>query len=495
MITRTPAGPRESFRLFDVRRNWKALFARPPFHDPVVDGVRAIAILWVMSYHLVLFHLGSFTTEAIGIATGRWTQWTSRGDMGVDLFFVISGYLIGTILLREYRKSGTLQIRRFYIRRFLRLMPVYTVAMIVGLYFVHNIPREAVLMEFPPFMNANNMWANFVYVNNFLPINRQYMGWCWSLAIEEQFYLILPAFILIVMRVGKPMRILGSLMVLAGIIRWIVIVRHGFVPPFLDLPNMQSWVDRFTIEYQNLYTRYGALLSGVIGAYLMVFHRERVGRFFARTRVVDALAVASVAVIIPTGYFAMSSPLFTAVPVSVRILYYSHHRDAFALAVTFLVLAAMHSAGFVGQGLRRLLSWRGALSDRAGLVLALPCSRDGHALALPQDRRALRSSARCPHDDGTGGVDCARDVIRRRDHPVLAGRTAVDARQGATGDPQARRGWRNSRRGGGSRSAERAVKPNGPPVARIGNASYSIPAAPRFRCTTLIDPLFSSTAR
>jgi len=47
-----------------------------------------------------------------------------------------------------------------------------------------------------------------------------------------------------------------------------------------------------TIEYQNLYTRYGALLSGVIGAYLMVFHRERVGRFFARTRLVNALAVA-----------------------------------------------------------------------------------------------------------------------------------------------------------------------------------------------------------
>ena len=312
MATPPPAGSRDDLRLFDLRRNWQALTKRPAFHDPVVDGVRAIAILWVMSYHLVLFHLGSFTAEAVGIATGRWTQWTSRGDMGVDLFFVISGYLIGTILLTEYRASGTLQIKRFYVRRFLRLMPVYTVAMIVGLYFVHNIPRTAILMEFPPYMNANNMWANFLYVNNFLPINRQYMGWCWSLAIEEQFYLILPGFILMVMRFGKPLRVLGGLMLLAGVIRWVVIDVHGFVPPFRDLPDMQSWVDRFTIEYQNLYTRYGALLSGVIGAYLMVFHRERVAQFFSRTRLVNILAVASVAIIIPAGYFAMSSPLFDA---------------------------------------------------------------------------------------------------------------------------------------------------------------------------------------
>ena len=106
MAMPTPGGPRDNLRLFDLRRNWKALTERPAFHDPVVDGVRAIAILWVMSYHLVLFHLGSFTAEAVGIATGRWTQWTSRGDMGVDLFFVISGYLIGTILLSDTGSRG-----------------------------------------------------------------------------------------------------------------------------------------------------------------------------------------------------------------------------------------------------------------------------------------------------------------------------------------------------------------------------------------------------
>ena len=358
MVTPREAGIRAPVRLFDVRRNWHALTVRPQFHDPVVDGVRAIAILWVMSYHLVLFHLGSFTTEAIGIATGRWTQWTSRGDMGVDLFFVISGYLIGSILIGEYRDTGGINVRRFYVRRFLRLIPVYTVAMIVGLYFVHDIPREAVLMEFPPFMNANHMWANFLYVNNFLPINRQYMGWCWSLAIEEQFYLILPGFLLVVMRVARPLRVLGALLLAAGIIRWVVIDRHGFVPPFLDLPNMQSWVDRFSIEYDNLYTRYGALLSGVIGAYLMTCHRERVARFFARGAMVTVLSAAALVVIVPTAYFAMSSPLFNELPVAARKLYYSHHRDVFAVCVMFLILAAIHSAGAIGAALRHLLSWR-----------------------------------------------------------------------------------------------------------------------------------------
>jgi peptidoglycan/LPS O-acetylase OafA/YrhL len=358
MVMPPDAGSRDALRLFDLRRNWLALTVRPRFHDPVVDGVRAIAILWVMSYHLVLFHLGSFTAEAIGLATGAWTQWTSRGDMGVDLFFVISGYLIGSILLDEYRGTGAIQIRRFYVRRFLRLIPVYTVAMIVGLYFVHNIPREAVLMEFPPFMNANHMWANVLYVNNFLPINKQYMGWCWSLAIEEQFYLILPGFLLVVMRFARPLRVLGGFLLLAGIIRWIVIDRHGFVPPFLDLPNMQSWVDRFSIEYDNLYTRYGALLSGVIGAYLMIYHRERVARFFARGPLVTLLSAAALVIIVPTAYFAMSSPLFNEIPLAARKLYYSHHRDVFAVCVMFLILAAIHSAGAIGLALRRVLSWR-----------------------------------------------------------------------------------------------------------------------------------------
>ena len=358
MVTLSIAGPQDGTHVFDLKRNWRALMTRPAGHDPVIDGVRAFAVLWVVAFHLPFFHLGSFTAEAFAIFTGPWTQWTMRGDMGVDLFFIISGYLIGTILLTEYRDSGSIVIRRFYARRFLRLIPVYVVAMLVGALFVHNIPSDAILMSFPPWMNFDNIWANLLYVNNFLPINEQYMGWCWSLAIEEQFYLLFPGCILLFMRFDKPLRILGGLMVLSGIIRWLIIDRHGFVPPFLDTPDMQSWVDRFTIEYQNLYTRYAGLLSGVIAAYLVVFHGSGMKQFFTRTTAVNALSVLSIALIIPTAYVALASPLFAQVPYEVSKLYYSHHRDIFSIAAMFLILAAMYSAGFAGQALRRLLSWK-----------------------------------------------------------------------------------------------------------------------------------------
>ena len=118
-------------------------------------------------------------------------------------------------------------------------------------------------------------------------------------------------------------------MLLAGIIRWIVIDRHGFVPPFLDLPNMQSWVDRFTHRVpEPLHAvrraagrRHRRLPDGLPP-------RARRRGSSPAPRLVNVLAIASVAIIIPTGYFAMSSPLFNEIPVAARKLYYSHHRDA-----------------------------------------------------------------------------------------------------------------------------------------------------------------------
>jgi peptidoglycan/LPS O-acetylase OafA/YrhL len=137
--------------IFSLRHNWKHLANRPEFEEPVIDGVRAIAILWVIAFRLVYYHIASFPLQTRAIATNLATSWIVRGILGVDLFFVISGFLLGSMLFSEFAKSGSLEFSRFYVRRFLRLIPVYTAVMVIALYFSYNLPH------LPEWGNAQNV--------------------------------------------------------------------------------------------------------------------------------------------------------------------------------------------------------------------------------------------------------------------------------------------------------------------------------------------------
>ena len=125
---------------FNIRHNWENLSCRPGFQQPVIDGVRAIAVLWVVMLHVFFFRLWIFPAQATFMFVNPVTGWLVNGLLGVDLFFVISGFLIGSILFGEFKESGGIVFSRFYVRRFLRLIPVYTAVMLLGLYFLHEIP-------------------------------------------------------------------------------------------------------------------------------------------------------------------------------------------------------------------------------------------------------------------------------------------------------------------------------------------------------------------
>ena len=70
-----------------MRSTFSRLVNRPSFHEPVVDGVRAIAILWVFIFHIFTFQLGTFPEQVMGILTTWSTNWIAQGPLGVDLFF------------------------------------------------------------------------------------------------------------------------------------------------------------------------------------------------------------------------------------------------------------------------------------------------------------------------------------------------------------------------------------------------------------------------
>lgn len=135
-----------------------------------LDGLRAISILGVLFHHT-----GGSTS------TGAWT----RGHLGVDLFFVISGFLIVTLLLRERAHTGTISLRAFYARRSLRILPLYY-AVLLGTFVLTLGSDGAGARTY----REGLPWA-LLYLTNWHVVQGM-LSITWSLSAEEQFYLCWP---------------------------------------------------------------------------------------------------------------------------------------------------------------------------------------------------------------------------------------------------------------------------------------------------------------
>jgi peptidoglycan/LPS O-acetylase OafA/YrhL len=151
---------------------------------PGLDGLRAISILIVLCAH-------SAGTRHVP----SWLQVSVFGDLGVRTFFVISGFLITTLLVAEHRKHGRISLRDFYIRRVYRIFPAFYVYLAILL-----IITALGWIELP----AHDVAFAATYTMNFHAERAWWLGHLWSLAVEEQFYLLWP----FVMSVLRPQRAL-----------------------------------------------------------------------------------------------------------------------------------------------------------------------------------------------------------------------------------------------------------------------------------------------
>ncbi len=167
-----------------IRNNAAALFSVSGARIPQLDGVRTLAMLMVFCYHLQYMACYLNIVKNNIIFKDIFYGILSNMYLGVDVFFVLSGFLIADFLIREIRRENRIYIGSFYLKRFLRLSPIYY-TVLIALYFINVFPGR------------ENIWANFIYVNNFLPNKEMFFPPSWSLAVEEQFYLFLPVFLLL----------------------------------------------------------------------------------------------------------------------------------------------------------------------------------------------------------------------------------------------------------------------------------------------------------
>ncbi len=228
-------------------------------HIAPLDGLRGIAVLLVIVFHF------SWTFPLVGPLAKPLKLLFWSGWIGVDLFFVLSGYLITRGLVAESTKATGTRLKLFWMRRVLRIFPLYYVVLIfgtiVGLFF--NVA--------PP------VWSYWVYMQNYtLAFDTFFERWTahfWSLAIEEQFYFVWPILALMVPRKKMiPMTI--------TLIAACFLLRAGLAF------KLHIWPAETTIKflYRATFTRADGLLLGALVAILQHEQEHPVARFWKRIR-------------------------------------------------------------------------------------------------------------------------------------------------------------------------------------------------------------------
>jgi peptidoglycan/LPS O-acetylase OafA/YrhL len=247
-----------------------AQVARPGGRILELDILRGAAILLVLGIHSPGDEQGqSGVLRPLDVVMHR-IGWT-----GVDLFFVLSGFLIGGLLFNEIQKHGQLNVGRFLMRRMLRIWPAYYCLLVVA--FI----RLSIESHGHFWSAFTALWPGLVHIQNYIVVPRSQL---WSLAIEEHFYLLLPLLLSLLLR-GK-----GA----ASRLRLIPRLCVGLVIGCFALRTILVLTTTLNVRYQT-YLCMDALFFGVTLAYLRT-HRPEV---LERLAAVRGLLVVSCALFVP----------------------------------------------------------------------------------------------------------------------------------------------------------------------------------------------------
>ena len=274
--------PNTCCKIFNPIPNTREMIFRPPAipsrgHLYILDTMRAWAVIWMASFHCLYLPKSMNLTWARSLQYHSFVGWFTNGHLCVDLFFLISGFLICRVILREeHRYKKPLRILRFMCRRILRVWPLYLTVITFHLTVVTSII---------PARQCNSpgaVVATVFFVQNFFEYNAMCMPWLWSVAVEVQFYFIIavlfwltsPNHFSISVHVSavrveqnqlymRMRKLLCWLMVVCTLVYRLVYVEthYGRFPFNLDLPN------RFATDlYTNLAGRLGGLFIGTLCA-------------------------------------------------------------------------------------------------------------------------------------------------------------------------------------------------------------------------------------
>src|SRR6185312_750196 len=296
-------------------------------HIPGIDGLRGIAVLWVALFHFLVLRPGDAASRAIAATPAG--PLAANGYRGVDLFFIISGFLLAMpwfVHAAAHRESPS--VLAFYRRRFWRIVPAYYVQLAILFGLVLPALRGVALWRSDLYVYLYNLVTHALFLHNTTPLSSgsmQVNGALWTLAVEAQFYLLLPLAMPVVVRWPRA----SLLAAIAAAQAWRVAAEVDLVP----LVRLEVWLGRpwgwpeDVVRHLLAYQLPSYLGHFALGMYL---GREWLSRRAAPARPGVPDAAAAMAIVAlgislvqgwPPGRFA-----WTAAPLALCVLLYAAAR-------------------------------------------------------------------------------------------------------------------------------------------------------------------------
>jgi peptidoglycan/LPS O-acetylase OafA/YrhL len=286
---------------------------------PSLDGLRGVAILMVLIGHVA---------HSLPSQFAPLLRFAGNGKLGVKIFFVLSGFLIYSLSIREVEKTGVFNWRQFYLRRVLRIFPCFYLYLAVVLYMVAvgmiSLSWQMIVSAATFSLNYRPIWDHSVGTHDYDAI-----GHYWTLALEEQFYLTWPLLMVLFMK-RKLLHLLVFVMILAPFIR---VVSYFLMPAFRGEIGMM------------FHTGFDSIAAGVLLGELL--KRELFRKYLER------LASGRWVVLGVVFFLVFISPILSDNFRGGYDIIFGASLDLIALSI--LITAAV---SFSGSSLFRLLNWR-----------------------------------------------------------------------------------------------------------------------------------------
>ncbi len=228
---------------------------------PVIDFLKGISVLMVILFHVFfavffLFKKDIEKLEAFIQSIPGWMIFILSSDKAVDIFFLLSSFLLSYGLLKVYHKQQSISIKRFYLHRFFRIYPLFLVALLLyGLADPNKLFTEG--------------WYSLLFIENIF--SKGIIPVQWSLSIEVQFYLILPFLILFLVKQRSPILWLSALIALSVLVRFWFAYQTPltYQTPWYEFMRSVDPALYMDTMYYVIETRITPLLMGVLWAFML----------------------------------------------------------------------------------------------------------------------------------------------------------------------------------------------------------------------------------